>query len=348
MATIAGQLSLLTLFHQIHQLSISTKDKNGRTPLHIAAFEGQEQSSTLLIAWSENMNEVDNEGLTPLHLAVVAKSYRIIRHLLMRGASRQAKNNQGTSAFELAQRVGASEQIKEALEEPFCLSSLNPIKSPLQPVTNSYNSFVFYVVTFFLRYIFVFLYLVPKIEFVYDLIFFALFVVNMVLFQIVSNVDPGYEKVNPKMGFLELYEKYNGDFVCAYCEVKRPYHIKHCQHCNRCVRKFDHHCPWIHNCVGEGNHRVFFWFLVLTETDFLYNFIVGLIHYIGYSSQNSPFGVISEHSPYEKYEIYFALGTAIFSILAFLVVSPLLYVQLTNLIQRTTTNERFAYNVKNI
>uniref|UniRef100_A0A3B3E077 Palmitoyltransferase n=1 Tax=Oryzias melastigma TaxID=30732 RepID=A0A3B3E077_ORYME len=39
----------------------------------------------------------------------------------------------------------------------------------------------------------------------------------------------------------------------------QPMRAKHCKTCGRCVRRFDHHCPWMENCVGEWNHR---WFVV--------------------------------------------------------------------------------------
>jgi hypothetical protein len=75
----------------------------------------------------------------------------------------------------------------------------------------------------------------------------------------------------------------------------------------------------------------------------MFNLVIGILHYLGIIAGDSPFEELSRHSPYVDLEIYFALGTAIFSGVAFLIVSPLLYVQLTNLIQKTTTNERFAF-----
>jgi len=55
---------------------------------------------------------------------------------------------------------------------------------------------------------------------------------------------------------------------CRVCRIVRPLRAKHCYLCGHCVRKFDHHCPWLGACVGERNHR-FFWGFLLTETALL-------------------------------------------------------------------------------
>ncbi|MEJ1271741.1 zinc finger DHHC domain containing 12 [Cricetulus griseus] len=44
---------------------------------------------------------------------------------------------------------------------------------------------------------------------------------------------------------------------------QQPLRARHCRDCRRCVRRYDHHCPWMENCVGERNHPLFVAYLAL-------------------------------------------------------------------------------------
>ncbi|XP_052787981.1 palmitoyltransferase ZDHHC12-B-like isoform X2 [Mya arenaria] len=140
---------------------------------------------------------------------------------------------------------------------------------------------------------------------VYGTIFLFTLFVSLVLYYIASMTDPGYVDISQfrqsagndhcldiesEMSEEETHfsrlDSTRGDNqpldkrnrykyrYCDYCEIMPPLRSKHCEDCKQCVRRYDHHCPWLETCIGERNHKYFWWFLLVMSILIIWTVVI--------------------------------------------------------------------------
>lgn len=108
---------------------------------------------------------------------------------------------------------------------------------------------------------------------------------------------------------------------CSKCYRIRSARTHHCSICKNCIVKMDHHCPWIYNCVGYGNYKYFYLFLLhLTIVDAFY--VLSSLDPLSYSlnvkeGEASALPLSTRSWVILTVVLAFAMGVAVLGFLAF-------------------------------
>uniref|UniRef100_A0AC35U3G6 A2M_N_2 domain-containing protein n=1 Tax=Rhabditophanes sp. KR3021 TaxID=114890 RepID=A0AC35U3G6_9BILA len=113
-----------------------------------------------------------------------------------------------------------------------------------------------------------------------------------------SEEDEFVEKTQLEDGTLQCIK--DNWTVCMRCRSFRPPRAHHCRVCQRCVSLYDHHCPWVNNCIGEFNQKYFLQFLLFIGLSAIYAIFVVILSWSfhddgGLTGKNGPFGESAHH-----------------------------------------------------
>ncbi|XP_042444393.1 protein S-acyltransferase 24-like isoform X2 [Zingiber officinale] len=136
----------------------------------------------------------------------------------------------------------------------------------------------------------------------------------------------------------------NWSQLCATCKIVRPLRAKHCSTCDRCVEQFDHHCPWVSNCIGKRNKWHFLMFLVLEISAMIVTGLVAITRIVRDPSPPS-FGGWLSHNVAEHPGV---VSFLVMDFFLFFGVAALTFIQASQIARNITTNEmsnamRYSY-----
>lgn len=269
------------------------------TPLHWAGFSGADLTLNYILSWGGDTEMRDSKGLTPLHLAVKsAKEHRStkgVKQLLIKGADRNALDNAGMKPVDYMPlpvnkqaKDGKSNDIidpmildiRNVLRDEWtilgdCLMIRNTFKAQRKSPFTLICYFVLMGLTFGLLHVSSYQALRLGSPMLDWLLYGSqgLFGASIVNCIVVWLSNPGIIKKDKELDFIKLLDTMEASSLCPDCEIIRTPRCRHCNLCNACVDRYDHHCPWVNNCIGKGNFAQFYTFIVV-QSLYLFSIVV--------------------------------------------------------------------------
>lgn len=111
-AVSAGDTTRIAEFLASNPPLMASEDSEGRTPLLLAAENGQNDILEFLLSKGGSVNEKNKEGFTPLHAAAAAQQTEMLKLLLSKGASVNARSERGFSPLSIAVAADYEEGVK--------------------------------------------------------------------------------------------------------------------------------------------------------------------------------------------------------------------------------------------